>query len=54
MNLEERLIKHIEILKKDIVRLRSEDKNQMRNLINLSDAKLLEDEVNDLLEVLEG
>ena len=51
--IEKKLIKYIEELDHDIIRLRNTDENYgIRNLVNESDANLLEDIKFDLLEIL--
>ena len=51
--IEKKLIKYIEGLDHDIIRLRDTDENYgIRNLVNESDANLLEDIKFDLLEIL--
>ena len=55
MNLEKRLDNYINSLDKDIKRLRDQESfHHMRNLLNESDANLIEEIKLDLLEVLRG
>lgn len=55
MNLEKRLDNYINSLDKDIKRLREQRTfNQIRNMINESDANLIEEIKLDLIKILEG
>ena len=55
MNLEKRLDNYINNLDKDIKRIREQESfNHVRNLLNESDANLIEEIKLDLLEVLRG
>ena len=51
--IEKRLIKYIEELDNDIVRLRSREVGEVKNLLNESYARLLLDVRDDLLKILE-